>query len=62
MPTALKLHITPSCADELRSLAAGARKCAEHYREHPEEITRSLVVELYIMIARLCEQLTRPSP
>jgi hypothetical protein len=59
MTAALKLHITPSCADELRSLAVGARKCAEHYRAHPEEISRSLVVELYIMIARLCEQLTR---
>jgi hypothetical protein len=28
-------------ADELRSLAAGARKAAEHYREHPDEIARN---------------------
>ena len=60
MTAALKLHITPSCADELRSLAAGARKAAEHYREHPNEIARTAVIDLYVMIARLAEQLTRP--
>jgi hypothetical protein len=47
-------------ADELRSLAAGARKAAEHYREHPNEIMRTVVVDLYSMIARLAEQLARP--
>jgi hypothetical protein len=44
--------VTP-VADELRSLAAGARKAAEHFREHPDEIKRTAVVDLYIMIARL---------
>jgi hypothetical protein len=47
-------------ADELRSLAAGARKAAEHYREHPNEVTRGAIVDLYTMIARLAEQLARP--
>jgi hypothetical protein len=46
--------------DELLSLAAGARKAAEHYREHPNEIARTVVIDLYLMIARLAEQLTRP--
>ena len=46
--------------DELLSLAAGARKAAEHYREHPNEIARTAVIDLYIMIARLAEQLARP--
>jgi hypothetical protein len=48
--------------DELRSLAAGARKAAEHYREHPNEIARTTVIDLYILIARLAERLTRPQP
>ena len=42
--------------------AAGARKAAEHYREHPNEIARTAVIDLYIMIVRLAEQLTRPQP
>ena len=47
-------------ADELRSLAAGARKAAEHYRDNPDQIARTVVIDLYIMIARLREQLARP--
>src|SRR6266487_2058390 len=47
--------------EELRSLAAGARKAAEHYREHPDEITRGAIVDVYTLIARLAEQLARPA-
>src|SRR5262249_48432066 len=55
-----EIVMTTLPADELRSLAAGARKAAEHYREHPNEIARTAVIDLYILIARLAEQLTRP--
>jgi hypothetical protein len=48
-------------ADELRSIAAAARKAAEHFREHPSEISRGAIVDLYIMIARLAEQLAQPT-
>jgi len=48
-------------ADELRSLAAGAHKAADHYRAHPNEIMRTTVIDLYILIARLAEQLARPA-
>ena len=46
-------------ADELRSLAAGARKAAEHYCANSDKITRIVVVELFILIVRLAEQLAR---
>jgi hypothetical protein len=48
-------------ADELRSIAAGARKAAEYYRANPDEIKRTVVIDLYEMIARLAEQLARPA-
>jgi hypothetical protein len=48
-------------ADELRSLAAGARKAAEHFREHPDEIKRTVIIDVFEMIARLAEQLARPA-
>jgi hypothetical protein len=48
-------------ADELRSIAAAARKAAEHFAEHPNEVTRGAIVDIYVMIARLVEQLARPA-
>jgi len=45
--------------DASRLLAAGARKAAEYYRANPDKISRTIVVELFILIARLAEQLAR---
>ena len=46
-------------AVQLEALAANATAASAHYRDHPEQVTRGVIVDLYAMIARLARLAAR---
>ena len=49
-------------AVELKALAATSQAAALHYHDHPEQITKPVIVELFSTIARLAWLTERLAP